>query len=275
MKTPLGGGHIGVVTGRRVLATVRWLFESLIPLTAGAARFLFASWRGFIVGMVVIAVLVLLDEIPGPRGTPAIDQLPVPALTAITVLELFIIAACWRLASGFRSPARRLGWARFLSTWAGGGLAFAVVALVIWRLASMGWYPAGNAEIIPAPAVAVGLLAAGAVNNRAALGKALASERSRSTTRLTQDRILAMLAKRPLAVPEDAAYSSWYAWSVCALPGGPATAHRAVQAAVAALRSGATARAAADAAARSRWSPAAVIERARMSSRSPDERFQL
>jgi hypothetical protein len=147
--------------------------------------------------------------------------------------------------------------------------------LVIWRLASMGWYPAGNAEIIPAPAVAVGLVAAGAVNNRAALGKVLAAERSRSTTRLTQDRILTMLAKRPLPVPDDAAYSSWYAWSVCALPGAPAAAHRAAEAALAALRSGATARAAADVAARSRWSPAAVVERVRSGSRSPDERFRL
>jgi hypothetical protein len=275
MKILPGSGQIGADIGRVALATGRWLVESVILLFIQAARFVFASWRGLVVGVVVIALLVLVDETPGPKGTPAINELPVPLLNAITVVELLIIAACWRVASGFRKPARRAGWTRFLSTWAAGGLVFAAIALLASLLASVGWYPGGSAEIIPAPAVALGLLVAGAVYNRAALGEALAAERLRSAARLTRDRLLTTVARRPLPVPADGAYSSWYVWSVCALPGPPGAAHRAAEAALAALRSGANAMAAADAAARSRWSLAAVVERFRWTSKRSAARFQL
>jgi hypothetical protein len=275
MKIPSGGGHIAADIIGAWLATGRWLVGSLIRLFVQAARFFVASWRGFIVGVVVIALLVLVDETPGPKGTPAIDELPGPALNAITVFELFIIAVCWRVASGFRQPARRAGWTRFLSSWAGGGLVFAGVALVASRLASIGWYPGGTAEIIPAPAVALGLLAAGAAYNWAALGEALAAERSRSGARLTRARILTTVASRPLPVPDDGAYSSWYVWSVCAVPGSPALAHRAAEAALSALRTGSNPKTAAEAALRSRWAPAALIERVRSTARRPKTKFQL
>jgi hypothetical protein len=275
MNTMPGSGQVGADVGRAALATGRWLVESVILLFIRAVRFVFASWRGLVVGLVVIALLVLVDETPGPKGTPAINELPVPVLNAITVVELFIIGACWRIASGFRKPARRAGWTRFLSAWAAGGLVFAAVALLASLLASVRWYPGGSAEIIPAPAVALGLLAASAVYNWASLGEALAAERSRSSTRLTRERLLTAVARRPLPVPADGAYSSWYVWSLCALPGPPAAAHRAADAAVAALRSGADATAAAAAASRSRWSPAAIMDRVRSSARPPDKRFQL
>jgi hypothetical protein len=275
MKTLPGTGQLGADIGRAALVTGRWLVRSVILLFIQAIRFVFASWRGLLVGVIVIALLVLVDETPGPKGTPAINELPVPLLNAITVVELFIIAACWRVASGFRKPARRAGWTRFLSTWAAGGLIFAAVALLASLLASVGRHPGGSADIVPAPAVALGLLAAGAVYNWAALGEALAAERSRSATRMTRERLLATVARRPLPVPADGTYGSWYVWSVCALPGPPAAAHRAAEAAVAALRSGADATAAADAASRSRWSPAAIVERVRSTARRPDRRFPL
>lgn len=270
MNIRAGAGPMGVDIGRRLLATVRWLVESMILLFVGAARFLFASWRGLIVGVVVVAILVLLDEIPGPKGTPAINAWPVPVLNAITVFEVFIIAACWRLASGFRNRARRAGWTRFLSTWAAGGLVFALVALGVSRLASMGWYPAGGAEMIPAPAVVLGLLAAAAVGNRAALGKTLATEHSRSADRLIRGRILAAVAKRPLLLPDGAAYSSWYAWAACGLAGSPAIAHHAAEAAVSSLMSGADAATAAGAARRSKWTPAGVVEQIRSKARATE-----
>lgn len=270
-----GSRQTGADIGGAWLATGQWLVESIILVLVQAARFVFASWRGLVVGVVVIAVLVLLDETPGSNGTPAINELPVPALNAIFVVELFIVAACWRIASGFRKPARRAGWTRFLRTWAAGGLAFVAAALPASLLASVGRYPGGSADIIPAPAVALGLLGAGAAYNWAALGEALTAGRSRSAAQLIRDRLLTTLARRPLPVPADGAYSSWYVWSVCALPGPPAAAHRAAEAAVAALRSGATATVAAHAAGRSRWSPAAVVERIRTISKRPGTRFRL
>ena len=76
--------------GRRMLLFGRWLLESLIKLLVGWVRFLVGSRRSFGVGVVAAVLLVAADEIPGPKGTPAIDQLPTNVLYAITVLELFI-----------------------------------------------------------------------------------------------------------------------------------------------------------------------------------------
>ncbi|OLC26066.1 MAG: hypothetical protein AUH69_04865 [Actinobacteria bacterium 13_1_40CM_4_65_12] len=245
--------------GRRMLLFGRWLLESLIKLLVGWVRFLIGSRRSFGVGVVAAVLLVAADEIPGPKGTPAIDQLPTNVLYAITVLELFIVASGMRLVSASRTA----GWIRFIGAWICGGLAYVLFAPSASQLAATGRYPAGGREILATAGAAVALLAAAAMYNWAALKKILAAERTHTTARLTRGRILTAVARRPLPVPAAPAYSLWYAWAACALSASPAAAHRAAEAAVSALRSGANARDASNAAKRSIWTPAGVVDRFR------------
>jgi hypothetical protein len=274
MKIPSGLGRIGVDSGRSV-AIGQWLLEALILLLVGWVHFLFATRRGIIVGVALFAIVVVTYEAPGAQGSPAFDQLPGPTRDAITLFELFVVAVGVRFASGLGKAARRAGWIRFFGAWAVGGSGIFIVSYAVSQLASTGRYSAGTLQLLAAAGVTVALLAAGAISNWAALGKALAAQRSRSTARLTRSRILAAVAKRPLAVPPGAAYSSWYAWAVCALPASPVGAHRAAEAAISALGSGAKAGAAADAARRSRWTPAAVAQRVRSRVGRPNPKFQL
>ena len=255
--------RIGADVGRWALVIAQWLLESLLLLLRGWIPFFFRTKRGFIVGLVLVGFFIAIDETPGAQGSLSIVQLSSPDLYASAALELSIIAVGVRLAAGFRNRARRAGWIRFVASWSAGGLLYALVVSGVPRFASTGGYDMGRFQISAAAGLALALLAAGAINNWAALARILAVERSDSTARLTRRRILDAVARRPLAVPSAAAYSLWYAWAICALAISPAAAHRAAEAAVAAMRSGADPATAAGAAKRSRWAPARFVDRFR------------
>jgi len=259
--------RIGADVGRWTLAMGRWLLESLRLLLRGWVPFFFRTKRGLIVGLVLVGFFIAVDETPGAQGPLSIVQLSSPDLYASVALELFIIAVGVRLASGFRNRARRAGWIRFLASWSASALVYGLVVSGIPRFASTGGYDVGRFQISAAAGLALAVLAAGAINNWAALARILALERSDSTARATRRRILNAVARRPLPAPSGAAYSVWYAWAICALSASPAAAHRAAEAAVSALRSGAGPASAADAARRSRWTPAGVVDRLRPAAR--------
>jgi hypothetical protein len=249
--------------GRWVLVIGRWLIQSLVRLVAGWVPFFTGTKSGVIVGLVLVAFFIAIDETPGAQGSRSIIQLNAPDVYASIAWELFIIAVSVRLASGFRNRARRAGWIRFLFSWAAAGVLNALVTGGVLQVASTGGDSAVRFQISAAAGVTIALLAAGAIKNWSALAAAVAAQRSVSTARRTRGRILDAVSRRPVPLPAGTAYSLWYAWAACALGASPIIAHRAAEAAVSSLRSGADSGTAAGAAKRSAWTPAALIERLR------------
>jgi hypothetical protein len=249
--------------GRWILVIGRWLIQSLIRVVAGWVPFFTGTRSGFIVGLVLVAFFIAVDETPGAQGRLSIIQLNAAEIYASIAWELFIIAVCVRLAAGFRNRARRAGWIRFILSWAAAGVLYGLVTGGVLQLASTGADSAGRFQISAAAGVTIALLAVGAINNWSALATTVAAQRSVSTARLMRGRILDAVLRRPLPLPAGTAYSLWYAWAACALGASPIIAHRAAEAAVSSLRSGADPGTAAGAAKRSAWTPAALVERLR------------
>ena len=249
--------------GRWVLLIGRWLVKSAIRLVAGWVPFFSGTRSGFIVGLVLVGLFIATDETPAAQGSLSIVQLAPPDLYASIAWELFFIAVFVRLASGFRNRRRRAGWIRFLGSWVAAGVLYALVSSGVSQLTSPGASSTGRFQISAAVGVVVAVLAAGAIHNWGALAATIAAERSVSTARLTRGRILDAVARRPMPLPAGATYSLWYAWAACALGASPAAAHRAAETAVSSLRSGADPGTAAGVAKRSRWTPAAILERVR------------
>jgi len=244
----------------------RWLLVSLILLFRRWVSFVFGTRSALIVGLISVGLFAGLDAYQGPQGS--LFQQPAPDLYSTVLFELVIVALCVRLVASLRDRARRPGWIRFLAAWTVALMVYGLAVTVVPRLATSSAYVTGRFQISAVGGLVVALVAAGAIYNWRALAKILATARLDSKARVTRRRILGAVAKRPLPVPAGATYSLWYSWAACELSASPAATHRAAEAAVSALKSGADAAAAAAVARLVLWSPAGIIDRFRSTART-------